>query len=94
MVESDEIPHSGELLDRITRLEGENAELQRQLNELRSTVNAEVANTTDHIRYLYQRLEDYLWPLVHRVFPGFRETIAQGEAILKGEPPGPGVERQ
>ena len=75
-----------ELLKRIIRLERMNAALQHRLDELDSAFQSEVASTTDHITYLYQRNEDYLWPLVHKVFPGYARAMEQGTAILRPRP--------
>lgn len=86
MVESTRAPTPEELQARIVRLEGELADLQGKLDAMDSRFQKDVASISDHLVYLYQRLEDYLWPVVHKVFPGFEATLAQGAAILKKPP--------
>jgi hypothetical protein len=86
MVDRSRSPTSGELLQRIVRLEEANIDLQRQVNRIEGDFLKEVEDTTRHISYLYRRLADFLWPVVHKVFPRFGEVMNQGEAILKTRP--------
>jgi uncharacterized coiled-coil protein SlyX len=83
MVESAKTPTPEELQERIVRLEGELAALQGKLDAIDSRFQKDVASISDHLIYLYQRLEDYLWPVVHKVFPGFGATLAQSRAVWK-----------
>jgi hypothetical protein len=80
-------PTTDELLERIARLEKAFDDLQQQVNGIESDFLKEVEDATRHFSYLYQRLRDYLWPVVHKVFPRFSAVMEQSEAILKMRPP-------
>jgi hypothetical protein len=83
MVESVKSPTIEELLERIARLEHKTAELQAQLDDLGGAFNKDLEDTTEHFSNIYQRLNDYVWPLVHKVFPGYAPAMEQSDAILK-----------
>jgi uncharacterized coiled-coil protein SlyX len=87
MVETAKTLTPEKLEDRIIRLEGELAALQDKVVAMDSRFQNDVASISDHLVYLYQRIEDYLWPVVHKVFPSFGAAMAQSAAIWKTPPP-------
>ena len=85
MVKPHEDPSPNELLDRIVRLENRTARLQAQVSDLMAAAKVQVEaykyqtdSTADHIIEIH----DLLWPLVHRVFPGFARAKKQIDAIV------------
>jgi hypothetical protein len=75
-----------ELLQRIERLESENAVLRGKFEALANQFQREADKTTDHIIYLYQQLADYLAPLLHKVFPDGDKVVDTILAIAKKRP--------
>jgi hypothetical protein len=72
-----------ELLERIIRLEDDNACLHRKLSEVETAFQKDVVSISDHLVYLYQRLEDFLWPVLHKVFPNYGAAMEQSASILQ-----------
>jgi predicted nucleic acid-binding Zn-ribbon protein len=82
-----------ELMERIGRLEselaatrGELTPLKAKLDDLGSAFDMEVKSTSSHFQSVYQYIRDIhvqLWPLVHKVFPGSRETQRQIVSVIK-----------
>jgi len=79
-----------ELLERIARLERNAAHLQAQLDDLGRAFEKDLEDKSDHLNYIYQLFADYLWPLVHKVFPGYVTTLEQGGAIFNRRSSGGG----
>jgi hypothetical protein len=89
MVKPNEDPSINELLNRIVRLENRTARLQAQVADLMAASKVQVEaykyqvdSTADHIIEIH----DLLWPLVHRVFPGFAKAKKQIDAIVNLPP--------
>jgi iron-sulfur cluster repair protein YtfE (RIC family) len=89
MVKPHEDPSLNELLNRIVRLECKVSRLQADVSpikakiaDLREGFKYQVDSTKDHII----EINDILWPLVHKVFPGFTRTRKQIEAIMNQSP--------
>jgi hypothetical protein len=91
-------PTPQQLFDRIIRLEAENSRLKKDLSAISSRVDEinnafcrEVANTTLHIKDihgLFKEIHDYLWPLVHKIFPGWAQDKKAIDEIIGGTPSG------
>lgn len=94
MVESAKPPALEELLERIVRLENTTANLQATLDDLGGAFEKDLEEKSDHFNYIYQLFADYLWPMVHKVFPGYVAAIQQGEAILNRGSSNEGKERR
>lgn len=86
MSETAQSQASTQLLDRLVRLEQANAALEQKVSKLEVEFLAEVKNTSDHLVYLYRRMRDFLWPVVHKVFPGYSRAMEQSAAILNLKP--------
>lgn len=82
-----------ELHERIIGLEREACFLKKQISTLNATLadlggafKAEVDNTSDHFKSVYQYLadiHDQLWPLVRKVFPGSAAAQQQIKQIIR-----------
>jgi hypothetical protein len=97
MSELQQNPSTAELCEKIARLEkrldSEIDPLKERIMDLREALESEVTNTTEHVNALYGHIKsiyqflteihDLLWPLVHKMFPGFTETWKQWDSILK-----------
>jgi len=90
MVKPHEDPSPNELLDRIVRLECKLSRLQADM----SPVKAQIADLSEGFKFqvdtsgneIVKIYRDFLWPLVHKVFPGFTQTNKQIDAIVNGSP--------
>lgn len=94
MVKPNEDPSLNELLDRIVRLEIRTARLHAEMSPMKT----QIADLCDGFKYqvnasageILKIYDDFLWPLIHKVFPGFSQTKKQINAILNPNPsPGP-----
>jgi hypothetical protein len=94
--ESAKNPTTDELLKRIVQLEGMAALVKKQqadinslkakLADLGAAFKAEVDNTSDHFKSVYQYIadiHDQLWPLVRKVFPDSAATQKQIKQIIR-----------
>jgi hypothetical protein len=79
--------------DEIQQLKADIQRLNERLDALFRLIQEESADTTYHIKAIHDRitgaskrnrgLYDLLWPLVHKVFPGFAADAAKIEAIFE-----------
>jgi hypothetical protein len=86
MVKPNADPSLNELLNRIVRLENRTARLQADVSPMKAQIvdlcegfKFQVGANAKEILKVY---DDFLWPLVHKVFPGFTQTKKQINAIL------------
>lgn len=84
-------PSPSELLDRLVRLENETAGLKAELAEIHKAFKValeaykfQIDAGNSEILEIYH---DFLWPLVHKVFPGFTRTQKQIDRIVKPKSP-------
>jgi hypothetical protein len=77
-------------LTEISALKAENESIKTAIHGLWEALKSEVANTTEH----FGDIRDYLWPLVHKVFPRVADDhlkiariIKPGGAADGGKPP-------
>lgn len=90
MAEHHKDPSPNELLERIVRLENRTARLQADVSPMKT----QIADLLEGFKYqvdasgneIVKIYNDFLWPLVHRVFPGFSETKKQIDAIVNQTP--------
>lgn len=86
MVEAPQNRSTEELLERIARLEYMTANLQAQLDDLGKAFLKELDDRVEASWKLSQFLEDYLWPVIDKLFPAYRNTLEQIDAVLKRRP--------
>jgi len=75
-------PNLNELLDRIVRLENQNAKLRAQFADLDSAFDKIMKSTGEEV----VEIHGLLWPLVYKVFPGFAADQKRIDVILKNQP--------
>jgi hypothetical protein len=90
MTEPSNEPSNRELLDRIIKLEDENAKLRTQLQNFWHGVNC----TLDTNLHQFASIWDALWPVVEKVFPRFRDTQDRVNAILPPSDAHPSIDRR
>jgi Zn-dependent oligopeptidase len=71
-------PSNKELLERIIKLEAENARLIACVFDLREAQNVLMASIEDS----FTHVNDLLWPLVEKAFPQYREMKNRLDAII------------
>jgi hypothetical protein len=71
---------SRKLLERIARLESDNAHLKARCDDLLSAFKSHVDGNVSDFSGLY----DLIYPLVDKVFPEFLPTLRQIKAIVPG----------
>lgn len=67
-----------ELLERIVTLEAENQFLKARLDDLERGWKASLDTNLHQFKSIY----DLLWPVVEKVFPGFRAMQSKVEALV------------
>lgn len=84
----------------ITMLRQEIAELRARIDDLTKAQNIDreglLAANKDTYQSCYQfiaEIHDYLWPLVHKVFPEYAKGQKQIDAFMKGRNPIDGQEK-
>lgn len=86
MAEGPQNPATEELLKRIAQLERKGAELQAQVDDLGRAFLKELDDRVDAAKADSQFTRDYVWPLIHKVFPGYIDTMKRIDGILKSRP--------
>jgi len=72
--------------DRIEQLENEIAVLRADIEFLKGVIKRDVANNTEHFKYIYKatgNMWDALAPVLYKVMPEFAKTRAQMDVIFK-----------
>ncbi len=84
-------PSLNELLDRIVRLENQNARLRAKVADLDTAFDGLLKSNLEH----FGGIQSLLWPLIYKVFPKFAATQNQIDTILKiqARPDGKGRRR-
>ena len=67
-----------ELLERIVALEAENRFLKARLDDFQKGWKASLDTNLHQFKSIY----DLLWPVVEKVFPGFRPMQSKVEALI------------
>jgi hypothetical protein len=85
----------------ITMLRQEIAELRARIDDLVKAQNIDrehfISANKDTYQSCYQYIadiHDYLWPLIHKVFPQYAEGQKQIDAFMKGRRPIDGEEKR
>lgn len=78
MAELPEYPSNMELLERIVALEAENQFLKARLDDFKKGWKAGLDTNLHQFKSIY----DLLWPVVEKVFPGFRAMQSKIEAVI------------
>jgi hypothetical protein len=86
MVEASKTPETEELLARIAQLERETARLRAEIDDMGRAFLKELDDKVEASRADAQFAQDYIWPLIHKVFPGYLETMKRIDGILKRRP--------
>lgn len=86
MVEQSAPPATEELLQRIAELERKTAHLRAELDDLGRAFQKELDDRVDAAKVDARFAQDYIWPLIHKVFPGYLETMKRMDGILKRRP--------
>jgi hypothetical protein len=89
MVKPGKDPSLNELLDRIVRLENQTAKLRAQVTDLGRAFQTLTKAHGDEI----DELHDLVWPVLHKVFPGFAADQKQIAAIIKPKKASPEAKR-
>jgi hypothetical protein len=83
-------PTNRELLERIVALEAENATLKAHLDDVKEGINVLSRGLTGEIVHI----NDFLWPVVHKLFPHFGETKNQLDLIVPPSAADPRADRR
>ncbi len=83
-------PTNRELLERIIKLEAENAKLTAQLNSFWHGVN--LVNDTN--LHQFASIWDILWPIAEKVMPGLRKAKDSLNKILPPSDAHPSIDRR
>jgi hypothetical protein len=73
--------------DELKKLKEEVKRLNQRLDDMSNSFNSESADTTYHIKEIHKRLGhigDFLWPLVHKIFPGYAQDATKIAALSEG----------
>jgi predicted nucleic acid-binding Zn-ribbon protein len=75
--------------DHIKDMQRQIADLQKQVADLRRDLGRESQDTTTHIKKIHQYIvdiNDYLWPVVRKVFPNYAKDLRAIDRFTKGGP--------
>lgn len=77
--------------EKIAALEKEVADLKAQVADLSTTQDRDFEEVNKLIKDVYTNayqyiadIHDYLWPVIHKLFPNFAESQKQIDAFMKG----------
>ena len=65
-------------LNRITKLEAENARLKAQIADVQKALDVFMAGTVSELAFI----NDALWPVVHKIFPQYTEMKNRMDAVV------------
>jgi hypothetical protein len=83
-------PTNRELLERIVRLEAENAHLTARCNDLLEAFKSHVDGNVHE----FDRIGDLLWAVAHKVFPNLSEMLGKMNAVIPPRYVSPSIDRR
>lgn len=83
-------PTTQELLERIEKLEADNATLKAQCDDLLEGFMGHV----DGNLHEFERMDDLLWAVAHKVFPNLADGLAKMKAVIPPCYVSPSIDRR